>query len=67
MHNKFYKHDEKKCGLNNCIINSNLDSIKYLNFLVEKLNNTKIEGQLIYKELFTIDYKYDLYKTINDN
>lgn len=63
----FINTTRKKCGLNNCIINSNLDSIKYLNFLVEKLNNTKIEGQLIYKELFTIDYKYDLYKTINDN
>ena len=57
----------KKCYLNNCILNPKFDSIKYLNFLVEKLNNSKIEGELIYKELFTIDYNFDLCKTINNN
>ena len=57
----------KKCNLNNCILNPKFDSIKYLNFLVEKLNNSKIEGELIYKELFTIDYNFDLCKTINNN
>ncbi len=57
----------KKCGLNNCIINPEFDSIKYLNFLSEKLKNTKIEGELIYNELFTIYYNTDLYKASNNN
>jgi hypothetical protein len=44
-----------------------LDSIKYLNFLLEKLNTSKIEMELIYHEFFTIDYHFDLYKKINNN
>ena len=59
--------NKKKCGYNNCIINKNLDSIKYLNFLLEKLNTSKIEMELIYHEFFTIDYHFDLYKKINNN
>ena len=57
----------KKCNLKSCIISNEFDSIKYLNFLTEKLNNSKIEGELIYKELFTIDYNFDLSKVINNN
>ena len=57
----------KKCNLKSCIINKEFDSIKYLDFLTEKLNNSKIEGELIYKELFTIDYYFDLSKVINNN
>ena len=57
----------KKCNLKSCIISSEFDSIKYLNFLTEKLNKSKIEGELIYKELFTIDYNFDLSKVINNN
>ena len=41
---------QKRCGLNNCIINKEFDSIKYINFLSEKLNNSKKEGELIYNE-----------------
>ena len=57
----------KKCNLKSCIINKEFDSIKYLDFLTEKLNNSKIEGELVFKELFTIDYYFDLYKVINNN
>ena len=35
--------------------------------MTEKLNNSKIEGELVYKELFTIDYYFDLSKVINNN
>ena len=56
-----------KCNYNNCIINKNLDPIKYLNFLVDKLNSSKIEKELIYHEFFTIDYHFDLYNNIKDN
>ena len=58
---------QKKCGLNYCIFNKDFDSIKYINFLSEKLNSSKIEGELIYNELVNIDYNYDLYKNINNN
>ena len=58
---------QKRCGLNYCIINKEFDSIKYINFLSEKLNSSKIEGELIYNELVNIDYNYDLYKNINNN
>ena len=58
---------QKRCGLNNCIINKEFDSIKYINFLSEKLNNSKKEGELIYNELANIDYNYDLYKNINND
>ena len=58
---------EKRCGYHNCIINIELDSIKYLNFLLDKFNNGTISGELIYNELLTIDYHYNLYKTINNN
>jgi glycosyltransferase involved in cell wall biosynthesis len=59
------KNITKKCGYNYCIINPELDSIKYLNFLLDKLNTSMIESELIYHELLTIDYHFDLVKNIN--
>ena len=61
------KNSEKRCGYHNCIINTELDSIKYLNYLLDKFNISKITGELIYNELLAIDYHYNLYKTINNN
>lgn len=62
------KKDEKKFSYNNCMINNNyeLDPVKYLNFLLDKLNSSKIVGELIYSELLTIDYHFDLCKRINN-
>jgi len=64
---KIILNTKKKCSLGNCLINPELDAFKYLSFLSEKLNNTKIEGELVYRELFTIDYNIGLYKKINNN
>ena len=55
----------KRCGYNNCFINTELDSIKYLNFLLEKFNNTKFEGEFIFNEFVSIIYIFDLYNKIN--
>jgi glycosyltransferase involved in cell wall biosynthesis len=62
------KKDEKKFSYNNCMINNNyeLDPVKYLNFLLDKLNSSRIVGELIYSELLTIDYHFDLCKRINN-
>ena len=51
---------ENKCSPSKHKINIKSDSIKYIYFLSEKLNNTKIEGDFICNELFTIDYKLNL-------
>ena len=61
------KNAKQNCSLNDCIINKEFDSIKYINFLSEKLNNSKIEGELIYNELFYIVHNFDLNKIINNN
>lgn len=56
-----------ECNFNNCTINSNdLDPIKYLNFFLDKLNSSRIIGELIYSELLTIDYHFDLCKRIKN-
>ena len=62
------KKEEKKCSYNNCMIrkNNELDPIKYLNFLLDKFNSSRIVGELIYNELLTIDYHFDLCKRINN-
>lgn len=53
----------RKSSVNN---NYELDPVKYLNFLLDKLNSSKIVGELIYSELLTIDYHFDLCKRINN-
>ena len=57
----------KKCGYNNCIINKIFDAFKYLNFLLDKLNSSKIETELIYHEFIKIENNYDLSNRINNN
>ena len=42
-----------------------MDPIKYLQFLVEKTRNNKIERQLIYHEIISINYAWNYYKYIN--
>ena len=57
--------------INNFIPNVNetiikgIDPIKYLQFLVEKTRNNKIERQLIYHEIISINYVWNFYKYIN--
>ena len=55
----------KKCTQKNFSINKELDSIKYLNFLLDKSKGTKIENDFIYKELLAIDYYKKIDKLIN--
>ena len=57
--------------INNFVPNVNetiikgIDPIKYLQFLVEKTRNNKIERQLIYHEIISINYVWNFYKYIN--
>jgi len=55
----------KKCKPKNITINSELDSIKYLNFLLDKSKGREIENDFIYKELLAINYYNKLDKLIN--
>ena len=48
-------------------INIKLDPIKYLNFLIDKYNNSEIENYLLYKELVSIDCIKHLDNYITDN
>ena len=48
-------------------INVKSDSMKYIYFLSEKLNNTKIETDFIYNEIFTIDYNLNLGLYLQEN
>ena len=42
-----------------------MDPIKFLQFLFEKTRNIKIERQLIYYEIISINYHWNFYKKIN--
>ena len=57
----------KSCKPKNFTINNELDSIKYLNFLLDKSKGRKIENDFIYKELIAIDYYKKIDKLINNN
>ena len=57
----------KSCKPKNFTINNELDSIKYLNFLLDKSKGRKIENDFIYKELLAINYYNKLDKLINKN
>ena len=50
-------------------MNSELDSIKYLNFLLDISKNSEIENKLIYKELMALDHfkKLNKFFTIQIN
>ena len=55
----------KKCIPKNLRINTELDSFKYLKFLLEKSKGRKIENDFIYKELMAINYYKKVDKLIN--
>ena len=55
----------KKCKLKNFYTNNELDTIKYLNFLLDISKGSEIENDYIYKELIAIDYYKKLAKLIN--
>ena len=57
----------KKCKPKPFHINKELDSIKYLNFLLDISKNREIENNLIYKELIAINYYKKLDKLINND
>ena len=56
-----------KCKPKNLRINYGLDSIKYLNFLLDKYKGKEIENYLLYTELISIDYYKHLENLINYN
>jgi len=58
---------ENKCRANIQKVNIKSDSMKYIYFLYEKLNNTKIETDFICNELFTIDYNLNLSRDLDEN
>ena len=57
----------KKCEHKKFLVNSELDSIKYLNFLLDISKNSEIENKLIYKELIALDHFKKLNRKINKN
>ena len=58
---------ENKCRAVVHKVNIKSDSMKYIYFLSEKLNNTKIETDFICNELFTIDYNLNLGQDSQEN
>jgi glycosyltransferase involved in cell wall biosynthesis len=69
----YYKEDKRNNlpKIINSIPNCNetvikgMDPIKFLQFLIEKTRNNKIERQLIYHELISINYVWNFNKNIN--
>ena len=68
----YYSRDEKgkklppkKISKPNIEIIKGLDCIKLLQFLIEKTRNIKIERQLIYYEIMSINHYWNFYKNIN--
>ena len=64
---KSTKEKGNKCKSDMNKINVKSDSMKYIYFLSEKLNNTKIETDFIYNEIFTIDYNLNLGLYLQEN
>ena len=75
LFNYYYSHDEckdkfkfvknKKCKAKNVI--KGMDPIKYLNFLLIKTRNIKFEKILLYREIVSIDYYWNITSSINKN
>lgn len=70
----YYTHDEcqrsklikgKKCKENKK--NIGMDPIKYLNFLIDKTEDTKLERKLLYSEIITIDCFLNMTFLVNDH
>jgi len=57
----------RRCKPKNFRINTELDPIKYLNFLLDKYGGKEIENYLLYKELISIDYYKNLENLIENN
>ena len=55
----------KKCKTKNFEVNKDLDSIKYLHFLLDKSSGSEIENFLIYKELIAVNRHKKLDKLKN--
>ena len=55
----------KKCKAKSIEVNKDLDSIKYLNFLLDKSSGSEIENFLIYKELIAVNRHKKLDKLKN--
>ena len=55
----------KKCKTKSIEVNKDLDSIKYLNFLLDKSSGSEIENFLIYKELIAVNRHKKLDKLKN--
>ena len=58
-----YVNDNNKCKTKDNIIKG-MDIVKFLSFLIEKTRNNKIERQMIYQEIISINYYTNLYKYI---
>ena len=55
----------KKCKKKEVI--KGMDPIKYLNFLIDKTKDTKLETKLLYSEIISIDYYMNMTFFINHN
>jgi hypothetical protein len=56
-----------KRGLPENKINKRSDSLKYINFLFEKFNNSIIESNFLFDEIFTMDHNLILYKNSKED
>lgn len=68
----YSKDDKKKIKFNNKKksnpkknVITGMDQVKYLQFLIEKTKNNKLERQLIFHEIMMINYYLNFYKYIN--
>ena len=70
----YYSHDEckrselikgKKCKENKK--NIGMDPIKYLNFLIDKTEDTKLERKLLYSEIISIDCFLNMTYLVNNH
>ena len=69
----YYSRDEQRKSLSSKI-NKNkpigrkikgMDAVKYLQFLIEKTRNIKIERQLVYHEMMSVNYHSNFFNRIN--
>lgn len=56
-----------KCNFPENRVNNRSDSLKYISFLFEKLNNSMIEANFIFDELFTMEHNSNLYKNSKED
>lgn len=65
----YSKDDKKKILIKKCNCTKNFkpgkDEVKFVQFLIEKLKNNKIERQFIYHEIMSINYYENFYRIIN--